>query len=155
MQIWQRPSRCILTNFYIIYRQYTTIYQYSDTIQSGPKKCIHSLLMNIFGINLNEISISGWECNIIYNSRISLISIYNSRRSIITIYNSRTSLISILLLYKYSSYDYSNIFLVKMCVHFFWATLYIKLGHITAACFYRKRSYSGQWRTLLRYNKIQ
>ena len=23
-----------------------------------PKKCIHSLLINIFGINLNEISIS-------------------------------------------------------------------------------------------------
>ena len=30
-------------------------------IQSGPKKCVHSLLINIFGINLNEISISGWE----------------------------------------------------------------------------------------------
>jgi len=28
-------------------------------IQSGPKICIHSLLINIFGINLNEISISG------------------------------------------------------------------------------------------------
>ena len=28
-------------------------------IQSGPKKCVHSLLINIFGINLNEISISG------------------------------------------------------------------------------------------------
>ena len=28
-------------------------------IQSGPKKCIHFLLINIFGINLNEISISG------------------------------------------------------------------------------------------------
>jgi len=28
-------------------------------IQSGPIKCIHSLLINIFGINLNEISISG------------------------------------------------------------------------------------------------
>ena len=25
----------------------------------APKKCIHSLLINIFGINLNEISISG------------------------------------------------------------------------------------------------
>jgi hypothetical protein len=51
----------------------------------AQKKCIHSSLINIFGINLNEISISGWECNIIYNSR--------------------TSLISILLLHKYSSYD--------------------------------------------------
>jgi hypothetical protein len=28
-------------------------------IQSGPKKYIHSSLINIFGINLNEISISG------------------------------------------------------------------------------------------------
>ena len=28
-------------------------------IQSGPKKCIHSLLINIFGIKLNEISVSG------------------------------------------------------------------------------------------------
>ena len=37
---------------------------YSRQLQSGPKKCIHSLLINIFGINLNEISISGWECNV-------------------------------------------------------------------------------------------
>ena len=28
-------------------------------LQIGPKKFIHSLLINIFGINLNEISISG------------------------------------------------------------------------------------------------
>ena len=28
-------------------------------LQSGPKKIIHSLLIYIFGINLNEISISG------------------------------------------------------------------------------------------------
>ena len=27
--------------------------------QSGPKKCIHSLLINIYRINLNEISIAG------------------------------------------------------------------------------------------------
>ena len=39
-------------NIYI----YIYIYIY---IQSGPKKYIHSLLINIFGINLNEISISG------------------------------------------------------------------------------------------------
>jgi len=31
----------------------------SQHIQGDPKKCIHSLLINIFGINLNEISISG------------------------------------------------------------------------------------------------
>ena len=30
-----------------------------NLVQSGPKECIHSLLINIFGINLNEISISG------------------------------------------------------------------------------------------------
>ena len=66
-------------------------------IQSGPKKCIHSLLINIFGINFNKISVSGWEFNIIYNSR--------------------TSLISILLLYKYSSYDYVVIFFMSKCVY--------------------------------------
>ena len=32
--------------------------RWSD-IRSDPKKCIHSLLINISGINLNEISISG------------------------------------------------------------------------------------------------
>jgi hypothetical protein len=34
---------------------------------------IYSLLINIFGINLNEISISGWVGNWIQNSRSSLI----------------------------------------------------------------------------------
>jgi hypothetical protein len=42
----------------------------------AQKKCIRSLLINIFGIKLNEIYISGWECNIIYNSRTSFISIF-------------------------------------------------------------------------------
>ena len=36
-----------------------------------PKKCIHSLLINIFGINLNEISISGWECNIMFSQQMA------------------------------------------------------------------------------------
>jgi hypothetical protein len=36
----------------------------------------------------------------------------------------RTSLISILLLYKYSSYDYRVIFFMSKCVYIFWATLY-------------------------------
>ena len=40
-------------------------------IQSGPKKCIYSLLINIFGINLNEISISGWECNIMFSQQMA------------------------------------------------------------------------------------
>ena len=35
-----------------------------DVYRVAQKKCINSLLINIFGINLNEISISGWECNI-------------------------------------------------------------------------------------------
>ena len=42
-------------------------------IQSGPKKCIHSLRINIFGINLNEISISGWECNIMFSQQIIIL----------------------------------------------------------------------------------
>ena len=78
------------------------IYIYTE----WPKKCIRSLLINNFGMNLNEISISGWECNIMYNSK--------------------TSLISIFLLYKYSSYGYRVIFFMSKCVYiFFWATLYI------------------------------
>ena len=40
-------------------------------LQSGPKKCIHSLLINIFGINLNEISISGWECNKMFSQQVA------------------------------------------------------------------------------------
>ena len=39
------------------------------------------------------------------------------------IQNSRTSHISILLLYKYSSYDYRVIFFMSKCVYIFWATL--------------------------------
>ena len=42
-----------------------------NIIQSGPKKCIHSLLINIFGINLNEISISGWECNTMFSQQMA------------------------------------------------------------------------------------
>ena len=64
-----------------------------------PKKSIHSLLINIFAINLNEISISGWECNWIQNSR--------------------TSLLSILLLYKYSIYGYRVTFFMSKCVYIF------------------------------------
>jgi len=37
----------------------TETFSVGITIQSGRKKCIHSLLINIFGINLNGISISG------------------------------------------------------------------------------------------------
>ena len=36
-----------------------------------PKKCIPSLLINTFGINLNEISISGWECNIMCSQQMA------------------------------------------------------------------------------------
>jgi len=44
--------------------------------------------------------------------------------------NSRTSLISILLLYKYSSYDYRVTFFMSKCVYIFWATLYIHVHNI-------------------------
>ena len=37
---------------------FQTFYDFTN-IQRGPKKCIHSLLINTFGINLNEISIPG------------------------------------------------------------------------------------------------
>ena len=91
-------ARCVFINYNWINQLSNTTIWWLD-IQSGPKKCMHSLLINIFGRNLNEISISGWECNIIYNSR--------------------TSLISILLLYKYSSYGYRVIFFVSKCVYIF------------------------------------
>ena len=32
---------------------------------------LHSLLINIFGINLNEISTSGWECNIMFSQQMA------------------------------------------------------------------------------------
>jgi len=47
------------------------------------------------------------------------------------IYNSRTSLISILLLYKYSSYDYRVIFSCQTVYTPYWATLYF----VSCACF--------------------
>ena len=51
---------------------YIYIYIHTHThTQSGPKKCIHSLLINMFGINLNEISISGWECNIKFSQQMA------------------------------------------------------------------------------------
>ena len=46
------------------------IYIYIHT-QSNPKKCIHSLFINIFGINLNGISISGRECNIMFSQQMA------------------------------------------------------------------------------------
>ena len=39
-------------------------------MQGGPKKYTLSLI-NIFGINLNEISISGWECNIMFSQHMA------------------------------------------------------------------------------------
>ena len=51
-------------------RNYTTKIR-ALYIQSGPKIYILSLLINIFGINLNEISISGWECNIMFSQQMA------------------------------------------------------------------------------------
>ena len=36
----------------------------------AQKIYIRSLLINIIGINLNEISISGWECNIMFSQQM-------------------------------------------------------------------------------------
>ena len=66
---------------------------------------MHSLLINIFGINLKGISISGWEGNWIQNSRISLITI--------------------LLFYKYGTYDYRVIFFMSKCVYILFGPLCI------------------------------
>jgi len=44
---------------FVPFKRAGLFYDRASAIQSGPKKCIHSLLINIFGINLNEISISG------------------------------------------------------------------------------------------------
>ena len=49
---------CVCVCVYVcVYETYRGVY--SVTLQSGPIKCTHSLLINIFGINLNKISISG------------------------------------------------------------------------------------------------
>jgi len=58
------PSKCQILNYKMFKLTYFSrpkmlLAGTSLEIQSGPKKCIHSLLINIFGINLNEISISG------------------------------------------------------------------------------------------------
>ena len=56
------PSLHIYLQIYIYVCIYMHIHIficiYAHT-QSGPKICIHSLLINIFGINVNKISISG------------------------------------------------------------------------------------------------
>ena len=55
----------------LIHLTFTCQHNVTTYKQSGPKKCIHSLLINIFGINLNDISISGWECNIMFSQQIA------------------------------------------------------------------------------------
>ena len=50
---------CVMNSYYIQQSAGKAVLVLHVIIQSGPKKCIHSLLINIFGINLNEISISG------------------------------------------------------------------------------------------------
>ena len=41
------------------------------SIYRVAQKNIYTLLINIFGINLNEISISGWECNIMFSQQMA------------------------------------------------------------------------------------
>jgi len=86
----------------LIYPLFIDIYVY---IQSGPKKCIHSCSSSAASQCL-DADVGHFE-------------------HLHWIQNSRTSLISILLLYKYSSYDYRVIFFMSKCVYIFWATLYI------------------------------
>ena len=130
----------------------------------AQKKCIYSLPINIFGINLNEISISGWECNIMFSQQMAqALHSYTGwstrkHRNVVCSYhaghiterssysssarqcldadgchfehlhwfqNSRTSLISILLLYKYSSYNYRVILFMSKCVYIYFGPLCI------------------------------
>jgi hypothetical protein len=56
-----------LTTFWYSHLFRQTQYRY----RVAPKKCIHSLLINIFGINLNKISISGGECNIMFSQQMA------------------------------------------------------------------------------------
>ena len=51
----------IYTHIYVYIGIYTYmyIYVYTHIYTEWPKKCMHALLINIFGINVNEISISG------------------------------------------------------------------------------------------------
>jgi len=45
--------------FFLVEELFLKPYCSVANIQSGPKKCIPSLLINIFGLNLNEISTYG------------------------------------------------------------------------------------------------
>jgi len=58
--IWSRKKWYLLAGWLRQEYRHTHTHTHTLIIQSGPKKYIHSLLINIFGINLNEISISGW-----------------------------------------------------------------------------------------------
>ena len=62
---WKRQNILLRQIAYLRIMYNTYIYT------EWPKKCIHSLLINIFGINLNEISISGWECNIMFSQQMA------------------------------------------------------------------------------------
>ena len=65
----------------VLYKGTLTLWEVGETVdiheirrkevQSGPKKFIHFLLINIFGINLNEISISGLERNIMFSQQMA------------------------------------------------------------------------------------
>ena len=53
------PMQHLLTAFYNKRSVFTARYEPDLLNTEWPPKSIHSLLINIFGINLNEISISG------------------------------------------------------------------------------------------------
>ena len=57
IQIAPTISSCHILAEKLIFSEIPELY-YTNT-EWPTKKCIHSLLINIFGINLNEISISG------------------------------------------------------------------------------------------------
>ena len=68
---WVVKCWCIRSDIVLRFQICWRFFRKTLNIQSGPKKCIHSLLINSFGINLNEISISGWECNIMFSQQMA------------------------------------------------------------------------------------
>ena len=63
---------CVCIYIYIYIYIYTHTHTHTYMLYTEwPKKCIHSLLINIFGINLSEISISVWECNIMFSQQMA------------------------------------------------------------------------------------
>ena len=68
---WKKESLLIISRSSIFWYSLSDKPTRNSCNTGWPKKYIHSLLINIFGINLNKISISGWECNIMFSQQMA------------------------------------------------------------------------------------